>query len=66
MPQLFATLCLVAVFYKVTILFAKRRDMLQKFKAFPGPPAHWLFGHALEVLYKEFTSYKTDYKVFIK
>ncbi|KAM9353624.1 cytochrome P450 4B1-like [Symphorus nematophorus] len=46
--HLFALLCLVAVVYKLTTLLAKRRDDLRSFDAFPGPPAHWLFGHVFE------------------
>ncbi|XP_029308136.1 LOW QUALITY PROTEIN: cytochrome P450 4B1-like [Cottoperca gobio] len=48
MHHLFATLCLVAFVYKLTILLAQRRDAFQRIEAFPGPPAHWLFGHAKE------------------
>lgn len=64
--RLFASLCLVFVIYKVTTLFAKKRNALKRFEAFPGPPAHWLFGNILEVLYEEFTNFKTDFKVSIK
>lgn len=49
MYQLFALLCLVAIIYKFTILLAKRRALFRNFEAFPGPPGHWLFGHAFEV-----------------
>lgn len=48
--QLFALVCLVAIIYKVTTVIVKRNDMLRHFKAFPGPPGHWLFGHSLRVL----------------
>ncbi|XP_033496469.1 cytochrome P450 4B1-like [Epinephelus lanceolatus] len=48
MHYLFALLCLVTIAFKVTVLYLQRRDMRHNFKAFPGPPAHWLFGHAKE------------------
>ncbi|XP_030250031.1 cytochrome P450 4T8 isoform X1 [Sparus aurata] len=48
MHHLFALLCLVAVVYKMTILFAKQRDAIRNFAAFPSPPSHWLFGHVFE------------------
>lgn len=50
MHHLFALLCLVAVVYKMTILFAKQRDAIRNFAAFPSPPSHWLFGHVFEVM----------------
>lgn len=50
--QLFALVCLVTVIYKVTTVLAKRNDMIRHFKAFPGPPGHWLFGHSLRVLWR--------------
>ncbi|XP_054483439.1 cytochrome P450 4B1-like, partial [Anoplopoma fimbria] len=46
--HLFALLCLVAVVYKLTPLFAQRRYALRNIEAFPGPPAHFLFGHVKE------------------
>ncbi|XP_049902997.1 cytochrome P450 4B1 isoform X8 [Epinephelus moara] len=45
MHHLFALICLVAVVYKVTILYLQRRHALLGTEDFPGPPAHWLFGH---------------------
>ncbi|XP_068592156.1 cytochrome P450 4B1-like [Cebidichthys violaceus] len=48
MHHLFALLCLVAVAYKCTILLAQRRYALRSVEAFPGPPAHWLFGNIKE------------------
>uniref|UniRef100_A0A672YFG8 aromatase n=1 Tax=Sphaeramia orbicularis TaxID=375764 RepID=A0A672YFG8_9TELE len=48
MHHLLAVLCLVAVVYKLTILLRKRRDAFRHMEPFPGPPAHWLFGHVLE------------------
>lgn len=51
--QLFALVCLVTIIYKLTAILAKRSDMLRHFKAFPGPPGHWFFGHSLKVDPKE-------------
>ncbi|XP_039886257.1 cytochrome P450 4B1-like [Simochromis diagramma] len=48
MHYVFAVLCLFVVVYKLTILFAKRREAQRNFQAFWGPPPHWLFGHVLE------------------
>ncbi|CAG6014785.1 unnamed protein product [Menidia menidia] len=45
---LFATLCLVVTVYKIAAVVVRRRTVLQHFEAFPGPPAHWLFGHVLQ------------------
>nr|XP_033497164.1 cytochrome P450 4B1-like [Epinephelus lanceolatus] len=45
MHHLFALICLVAVIYKVTILYLQRRHALRGTEDFPGPPTHWLFGH---------------------
>lgn len=53
--QLFAAVCLVAIIYKITAILAKRSDMMRHFKAFPGPPGHWFFGHSLKVHAEEFT-----------
>ncbi|XP_031145246.1 cytochrome P450 4B1 [Sander lucioperca] len=60
MHHLFALLCLVAV-VKLTMLLAERRDAFRNFEAFPGPPAHWLFGHV-----KEFKQDGTDLDKFVK
>lgn len=49
--QLFALLCLTAVIYKFVTLFVKGRNLHRDFKDFPGPPAHWLFGHVFAVGY---------------
>ncbi|XP_031708834.1 cytochrome P450 4T8 [Anarrhichthys ocellatus] len=48
MHHLFALLCLVAVVYQLTILFAQRRFALRNVEAFPGPPTHWLLGNMKE------------------
>lgn len=53
--QLFAAVCLVTIIYKITAILAKRSDMMRHFKAFPGPPGHWFFGHSLKVHAEEFT-----------
>lgn len=52
--QLFALVCLVTIIYKVTAFLAQRSDMMRHFKAFPGPPGHWFFGHSLKVDAEEF------------
>lgn len=50
--QLLALVCLVAIIYKVTTILVKRNKILQHFKAFPGPPGHWFFGHSLRVFWR--------------
>lgn len=49
--QLFALLCVVVVIYKFTNLLIEKRNLIRVFEAFPGPPAHWLFGHVFQVGY---------------
>ncbi|XP_078074601.1 cytochrome P450 4T8 [Mustelus asterias] len=46
--HLIAVFCLVLVLVKAAKLFRRRWEMLGAMKPFPGPPAHWLFGHVLE------------------
>ncbi|XP_034029939.1 cytochrome P450 4B1-like [Thalassophryne amazonica] len=46
--HLFALICVFAITFKLTVLICKRKNLLQKIEAFPGPPAHWLFGHTKE------------------
>ncbi|KAK2844848.1 hypothetical protein Q5P01_011507 [Channa striata] len=48
MHQLIALLCVSAVVYKLSVLLHKRNVAFHAMAAFPGPPTHWLFGHALE------------------
>ncbi|XP_033991791.1 cytochrome P450 4B1-like [Trematomus bernacchii] len=48
MHHLIAVLCVVAVVYKLTVLLAQRRAVMQSMELFPGPPSHWLFGHLME------------------
>lgn len=50
--QLLALVCLVTAIYKVTTILVKRNKMLRHFKAFPGPPGHWFFGHSLRVFWR--------------
>ncbi|KAM9852387.1 cytochrome P450 4T8 [Aulostomus maculatus] len=59
--HLFALLCLVAFVYKLTLLFIRRRKLLGNIEQFPGPPPHWLFGHA-----KEFKQDGTDLDLVVK
>ncbi|KAM9309981.1 cytochrome P450 4B1-like [Pholidichthys leucotaenia] len=40
---------LVAAIYKLTLALIKRRNIIQNIRDFPGPPKHWLFGHAFEM-----------------
>lgn len=49
MHYFLAVLCLVAAVYKLTFILLKRKSVLKSFDAFPGPPAHLLFGNVLEV-----------------
>ncbi|XP_005796001.1 cytochrome P450 4B1-like [Xiphophorus maculatus] len=48
MHYFLAVLCLVAAVYKLTFILLKRKSVLKSFDAFPGPPAHLLFGNVLE------------------
>lgn len=48
--QLIASLFFVFVIYKLAILLVRKRASQRHFELFPGPRAHWLFGHVLEVL----------------
>uniref|UniRef100_A0A667YLQ0 aromatase n=1 Tax=Myripristis murdjan TaxID=586833 RepID=A0A667YLQ0_9TELE len=48
MHHLLALLLLVVAVCKLTALIVKRRETLRNLEAFPGPPAHWLFGHVQE------------------
>ncbi|XP_061676202.1 cytochrome P450 4B1 isoform X2 [Syngnathoides biaculeatus] len=41
-------LCLVAVVFKLVVLFLKRKDVVKNVEAFPGPPGHWFFGHVVQ------------------
>uniref|UniRef100_A0A667YKA1 aromatase n=1 Tax=Myripristis murdjan TaxID=586833 RepID=A0A667YKA1_9TELE len=50
MHHLLALLLLVVAVCKLTALIVKRRETLRNLEAFPGPPAHWLFGHVQEVI----------------
>ncbi|KAG7283397.1 hypothetical protein CRUP_000923, partial [Coryphaenoides rupestris] len=36
--------------FKITSLLIKRSKCVRHLRAFPGPPAHWFFGHALELM----------------
>ncbi|XP_007557321.1 cytochrome P450 4T8 [Poecilia formosa] len=58
MHYFLSALCLVAAVYKLTFILLKRKALLKSFEAFPGPPAHVLFGNVLE--------FKQDGTDFIK
>ncbi|XP_067846421.1 cytochrome P450 4B1-like [Heptranchias perlo] len=45
---LIAAICLASILIKLLKLFRKRWMLIEAMKPFPGPPAHWLYGHALE------------------
>lgn len=42
-------LILVFGFLKFIHLLVRRQFLARAMDSFPGPPTHWLFGHALEV-----------------
>ncbi|XP_074858305.1 cytochrome P450 4B1-like [Carettochelys insculpta] len=44
-----AAFCLSCVLLKVTQLYRRRQQLLKSLKCFPGPPMHWLYGHAQEL-----------------
>uniref|UniRef100_A0A8C4LNJ5 Uncharacterized protein n=1 Tax=Equus asinus TaxID=9793 RepID=A0A8C4LNJ5_EQUAS len=41
-------LILVLGFLKLLSLLLRRQKLARAMDSFPGPPTHWLFGHALE------------------
>lgn len=41
--------CLTYVLLKVIQLYRRRQQLLKALDCFPGPPMHWLYGHAHEV-----------------
>ncbi|CAL8287754.1 unnamed protein product [Merluccius merluccius] len=42
-------LALAVSTFKLTSMLVRRSALLRHLQLFPGPPAHWLFGHALEM-----------------
>ncbi|KAM6217033.1 cytochrome P450 4B1 [Rhynchocyon petersi] len=42
-------LILVLSFLKLARLLLRRQKLARAMDSFPGPPTHWLFGHALEI-----------------
>ncbi|KAF7645499.1 hypothetical protein LDENG_00203600 [Lucifuga dentata] len=58
MHHLFVLVCIVVVFYQLTVLISKRRDAVRSVKAFSGPPGHWLLGHMMEFKQDETDLYK--------
>ncbi|XP_030227247.1 cytochrome P450 4B1 isoform X2 [Gadus morhua] len=49
MERVVILLCVGLCTFKITSLLIKRSNLVRHLKAFPGPPAHWFFGHALEM-----------------
>nr|XP_060629438.1 cytochrome P450 4B1-like isoform X1 [Anolis sagrei ordinatus] len=45
-----AVFCLTWVLLKALQLHRRRQDLLKSLSSFPGPPAHWLYGHIFELL----------------
>ncbi|EMP34120.1 Cytochrome P450 4B1 [Chelonia mydas] len=44
-----AVFCLIYVLLKVIQLCRRRQQLLKALDCFPGPPRHWLYGHAHEL-----------------
>ncbi|XP_037357253.1 cytochrome P450 4B1 isoform X1 [Talpa occidentalis] len=44
-----SVLILILVFLKVISLFLRRQMLAKAMDSFPGPPTHWLYGHAHEI-----------------
>lgn len=42
-------LIFISVLLKAIQLYWRKRELLNAFKVFPGPPSHWLHGHNKEV-----------------
>lgn len=40
---------LIVIVLKLLSLLVRRQKLARALDSFPGPPTHWLFGHALEV-----------------
>lgn len=40
---------LMVIVFKFLSLLFRRQKLARALDSFPGPPTHWLFGHALEV-----------------
>ncbi|XP_054638983.1 cytochrome P450 4B1 [Dunckerocampus dactyliophorus] len=57
----FALICLLAVVHKVIVLLMQRKRTSRNYEAFPGPPKHWLFGHA-----RVFKQDGTDFDKIVK
>lgn len=47
--QLIVGIFITFILFKILKLFRKRWTLMEAMKPFPGPPSHWLYGHALEV-----------------
>ncbi|XP_032884389.1 cytochrome P450 4B1-like [Amblyraja radiata] len=46
--QLIVGIFVTFILFKILKLFRKRWTLMEAMKPFPGPPSHWLYGHALE------------------
>ncbi|KAM8930555.1 cytochrome P450 4B1-like [Pelodytes ibericus] len=44
--QLLVLICIVFILLKFITLYNRWRNLQTAFKSFPGPPTHWLLGHA--------------------
>ncbi|KAJ3598659.1 hypothetical protein NHX12_002164 [Muraenolepis orangiensis] len=47
--RLVVLLCIGLCTFKTMSLLIKRSKLVRQLKVFPGPPAHWLFGHVLQL-----------------
>ncbi|XP_061770989.1 cytochrome P450 4B1 [Nerophis ophidion] len=56
-----ALLCLLVLVHKVIVLLQRRLQANRIGQVFPGPPRHWLFGHALQ-----FKHDGTDFDTVVK
>ncbi|XP_030226613.1 cytochrome P450 4B1 isoform X1 [Gadus morhua] len=57
MERVVILLCVGLCTFKITSLLIKRSNLVRHLKAFPGPPAHWFFGHTLEVMKRDGTAF---------
>ncbi|XP_048353220.1 cytochrome P450 4B1-like [Sphaerodactylus townsendi] len=48
--HLFFVFCLTWMLIKIIQLYRQRQELLKTMSSFPGPPAHWLYGHIRELL----------------
>ncbi|XP_060087764.1 cytochrome P450 4A4-like [Heteronotia binoei] len=48
-PHLLIGFIFIFVLLKAIQLYWRRRELLNTFKMFPGPPSHWFYGHNKEI-----------------